>query len=43
VAIDDEAGGLVATVEGRSVDYRLPVIASRCVRALGDVVEILWR
>lgn len=43
VAIDDEAGGLVATVEGRSVDYRLPVIASRCVRALGDGVEILWR
>lgn len=43
VRIDDDAGGLVATAGSRSVDYRLPVMASRCLRELGDEVEILWR
>lgn len=43
VVVDDQAGGLVATEGSRSVDYRLPVIASRCVVALGGEVEDLWR
>lgn len=43
VTVDDEVGGLVARAGSRSVDYRLPVMADRCLAALGAEVEILWR
>ena len=43
VSIDDEVGGVVAQAGSRSVDYRLPVIAERCLAALGPKVEALWR
>jgi vacuolar-type H+-ATPase subunit E/Vma4 len=43
VTVDKDVGGLVAVAGSRSVDYRLPIVASRCVRALGAEVETLWR
>jgi len=42
VTVDDAVGGLVARAGSRSVDYRLPVIADRCLAALGADVESLW-
>lgn len=43
VVVDDEVGGLVAHAGSRSVDYRLPAIAERCVAALGTELEALWQ
>jgi len=43
VRVDERAGGVVATAGSRSVDYRLDVVADRCVAALGDEIEALWR
>lgn len=37
------AGGLVARLGPRSLDYSLPALAARCVAALGARVEELWR
>ena len=37
------AGGLVARSGTRIVDYSLPVLVERCVRALETRVEELWR
>lgn len=43
VRVDTRAGGLVATAGSRSVDYRLDVLADRCVEAMGSRIEALWR
>jgi hypothetical protein len=43
VTVDEEAGGVVAETGDRSVDYRLPAIADRCLAALGPAREVLWR
>ena len=43
VVVDDEVGGFVATAGTRSVDYRLPAVADRCLVGLGPEVEALWR
>jgi hypothetical protein len=43
VSVDKEAGGVVARAGSRSVDYRLPVVADRCLAALGPELEALWR
>lgn len=43
VTVDEEAGGLVASAGTRTVDYRLPAIADRCLTAIGPGVEALWR
>lgn len=37
------AGGIVACAGGRRVDYSLPALVDRCVAALGERVEELWR
>lgn len=42
VTVDGEAGGLVASAGSRSVDYRLPAVADRCL-ALAQSLERLWR
>ena len=39
VTVDDTLGGVVANAGSRSVDYRLPIIADRCARALGAELE----
>lgn len=36
-------GGVTARLGDRSVDYRLPAIAERCVAAMGADIEALWR
>ena len=43
VTLDGTVGGLEARVRNRSVDYRLPAIADRCVEALGAELETLWQ
>ncbi len=36
-------GGVIARAGHRRVDYTLPVLAQRCVDALGPRIEELWR
>jgi vacuolar-type H+-ATPase subunit E/Vma4 len=43
VTVDDDVGGIVARVGSRTVDYRLPVVAERCLAAIGPAVETLWQ
>jgi vacuolar-type H+-ATPase subunit E/Vma4 len=43
VIVDHALGGVVATAGSRSVDYRLPVVADRCVAALAPEIAELWR
>lgn len=43
VTVDGEVGGVVARAGSRSVDYRLPAIAERCLHELGPEVDALWR
>ena len=43
VSTDEAVGGVVASAGSRSVDYRLPTVAERCLAALGAEVEALWR
>lgn len=43
VVVDEEVGGLVSTLGSRSVDYRLPAVASRCLAQLAGEVDALWR
>lgn len=38
-----DAGGLVACLEGRIVDYRLPAVVDRALEDLGTELEELWR
>lgn len=38
-----EAGGVVARAASRIVDYSLPALVDRCISALGERVEELWR
>jgi len=42
VRVDEQCGGVVATAGSRSVDYRLEVVADRCLAAMGAEVEALW-
>lgn len=42
-SVDDTAGGIVASAGSRTVDYRLPAIADRCLAARGTELESLWR
>lgn len=37
------AGGVVARAGSRMVDYSLPALVERCLGALGERVEELWR
>ncbi|MGZ4400298.1 MAG: hypothetical protein ACXVYM_05450 [Gaiellaceae bacterium] len=37
------AGGVVARSGSRVVDYSLPALVDRCVAALGERIEELWR
>jgi vacuolar-type H+-ATPase subunit E/Vma4 len=37
-----QAGGVRASVAGRSVDYSLTTLADRCLARLGDRIEELW-
>ena len=43
VRVSASSGGIVAEVEGRRVDYTLPVLADRCAQELGAEVGRLWR
>jgi vacuolar-type H+-ATPase subunit E/Vma4 len=43
VDVQPPTGGLVAAAGSRSVDYRLDSLADRCVDALGEEIEALWR
>ena len=43
VVVELDAGGVVARAGSRIVDYSLPAIVDRCVAALGERVEELWR
>ena len=43
VAIDEVVGGVVATAGSRSVDYRLPEIAQRCLDSPTRELEAAWR
>lgn len=38
-----DGGGLVAHVDGRRVDYRLPVLVDSALEGLGTQLEELWR
>lgn len=39
---DPEGGGVLASLEGRRVDYRLQTLADRALEALADEVAELW-
>ena len=40
---DGEVGGIVASVPGRRVDYRLPVLVACVVEDMAAALEELWR
>ena len=42
VEVDPAAGGVVATVRGRRVDYTLHALTDRCLDLLGARLEQLW-
>jgi vacuolar-type H+-ATPase subunit E/Vma4 len=41
--IEPREDGVVAHLDGRSVDYRLPVLVDRAIEDLGAELEELWR
>lgn len=43
VRIETGDDGLVASVDGRRVDYRLPALVDRLMEELGGELEELWR
>lgn len=40
---DVEAGGFIARLDGRVVDYRVPVVVDRTLDEMNFDVEVLWR